>query len=71
MCRRVCGSKAKTRPSREHIGGVQRSKPLENSNWISNFPSTRFSTASSHALNSPNVEYVATFKNHPSIFYFI
>ena len=53
MCCRLRGSKA--RPLRGHMGGVQSSKPLENSHWLLDYPSIGFSMASLCALNSPNV----------------
>ena len=51
MCHRLRGSKAGS--SRESIGGVQSLKPVGNSHWLLDYPSSEFSMASSCALNSP------------------
>ena len=53
MCYRLCGTNVG--PLKEHIRGVQSSKPLGNSHWLLDYPSLRFSMASLHAPNSPNV----------------
>ena len=55
MCCKLHVSKAG--PSREHIGGVQSLKPLENYHWLLDYPLTWFSMASLRALNFPNVTF--------------